>query len=172
MLKFNCEKNCKMNSQLKCSELCTKESTIDSGKVSFSCKEKLKNLSEEENNFYNCSLWDLAIYDACKTCELKCSQNKNTNSIKLKQKSEALANTINSLKPILELGGSPTKLLDAAINDLKQKPMDSNAQKNLDDVVQVANYAKDILNSALLGRTVDIAQFKIIKEHFEKKYKK
>ena len=169
MSKFNCEQNCKKTKQLKESSLCTKEAEIVDGKIFFGCEKSLQKLKESDNNFYNCMFWDIDLKSQCNACNLVCDNNKNKDLEKLEKQKESIKNLLNAFGPMAAMSGQPA----ANINDINKQMNDKNFNPNdLSEVVQITNYARNLLDSVVSGRKVDLAEFQKVKNHIISKYNK
>jgi hypothetical protein len=172
MQKFSCKNSCKKTSQLKCSELCTGEFSTQSGKAIFDCDVSLKESSQELVNFLTCSLWDMGLKESCITCPLNCPKNENPIVKKSLEAKNNISSILSSLQPIINVGGLSDDALKKAYDVMNSSEINTNNSLEINEAINIANYAKDILNKVMLGKGINLAEFKKVKEDLEKKYKR
>jgi hypothetical protein len=169
MKKFNCETSCKKTSQMKCSSFCTKEATIFEKTIKFGCERSALagEIEQGLENFLNCNFWDLGIKEQCVSCELICPENKNKKIKDIELQRQNLQGLISSLGPMIALSGKSKDDLDKITNNISSSTLNNS---NINEVLNITNYAKSILDGLVSGKQVDLAEFNKIKDHISKKY--
>ncbi len=169
MKKFNCESSCKKTSQMKCSSFCTKEGTISEKTIKFGCERSVMagEIDQSQDNFLNCNFWDLGIKEQCSVCELVCPENKNKKIKDIQIQKQNLQNLISSLGPMVALSGKSKEDLDKIANNINSSSLNNS---NINEVLNITNYAKTILDGLVTGKQIDLAEFNKIKKHISEKY--
>jgi len=166
-MKIDCSNNCKMTAEMRASKHCKKEAEVIDGKIIYSCQASITSASELDKNFLNCQLWDNKIFEACKTCELKCKNNSNPSlSISIEEERELKA-LIDGLRSSMVLYGVNDKTIDKISKEYK---------KNKDYRVKYALDAAKISNNSIKlmqkGKPIDIAYLTIVSSRLLKKINK
>jgi len=155
-----------MTQEMRASEHCKSEAEVIDGKVVYSCEQSLLKASELERNFLSCQLWDNQIFEACRSCEIKCKKNTNPNLHISLEESRELKALIESLKPSMVLYGVNEKTIDKISKEYK---------KTKDEKVKYALEAAKISNDSIKlmqkGRTIDIAYLTLLSSRILKKIK-
>mgnify|MGYP003348614903 CR=1 FL=1 len=172
MQKLSCKNICKKPSQLRESKHCTGEFKILDGKAVFDCEVSSSSCSKEEINFLSCSLWDMGIKESCLSCPLDCPENKNEVMLKAKNAKNNIQSILTSLGPMFESSGIDPATIKKAQDVMNSTKNITNNSLELEEAINIANYAKEVLNKALSGKGMDLAEFKKIKEDVEKRYKR
>ena len=172
MSSFDCTKSCKKTKQLKESQYCTGQYKIIDGKILYGCDELLKVKEQKDINFFTCNFYDLDLVDNCKTCQLYCKDNKNPNTRKAEDAIKNISGILNSLGPLASFAGMDQSEIKKAADQLNSGQINTNTSTEIEETIRLTNYAKNILNSVMSGSSVDIVEFRRIKEEIEKKYKK
>lgn len=172
MQKFSCKNSCKKTSQLKCSDFCTGEFSTNAGKAIFDCEQHIKDASKELVNFLTCSLWDMGLKESCKTCPLDCPQNENPIVKKGLDAKKNISSVLSSLEPIMNMGGLNHESLKKAYDVMNSSQINTNNSSEINDAINIANYAKEVLNKAMSGQGINLIEFKKVKEELERKYKR
>lgn len=172
MSKFSCKESCKKTAQLRQSEFCTGLCESVGGKLIFDCEIPLKSLSAEANNFLTCHFWDMGIKDNCTICPLGCPENKNPIVQRTKSAIKNVSNIMESLGPLIQMGGVDPSSIKKAYDTMSSAEINTNTSSEVEETIKLTNYARDILNTVMSGGTINIVEFKKIKEEIEKKYKK
>ena len=55
---------------------------------------------------------------------------------------------------------------------MSSQEINTNTSAEIDNTIKLTNYARDVLNSAMSGKNIDLVEFRKVKEELEKKYKK
>lgn len=172
MSNFDCSQSCKKTKQLRASTHCNQKYEIIDGKVLFGCDKSLKGSTREQYNYNTCDFWNMDISEACISCPLSCHENKNPIVKKTKDASESISNLLNSLGPMLGVSGIDPISLKKANDIMSSHNINTNNSAEIEPIINLTNYAKNVLNSIMSGNAVDIAEFKKIKDLVEKKYSK
>ena len=172
MLKFSCKESCKKTSQLKESSLCTGLCENVGGKLVFDCEAPMKGINTDSSNFLTCHFWDMGIKDNCSACPLGCPENKNPVVLKTKSAIKNVSNIMESLGPIIQMSGVDPATVKKAYDTMNSAEINTNTSSEIEETIRLTNYARDILNTVMSGGTINIVEFKKIKEEIEKKYKK
>jgi len=172
MSNFDCTNSCKKTKQIRESKHCTGTFQIIDGKVIYGCEGSVASEERREQNFLTCSFYDLGIKDNCKVCPLYCKENKNPDIIKAENAMKNVSNILSSLGPLAGFAGMDQSELKKAADRMKSAEINTNTSAEIEETIRLTNYAKDILTSVMSGRSVDIVEFKKIKEEMERKYKK
>lgn len=172
MSNFDCTKSCKKTKQIRDSRHCTGKYEIIGGKIVYGCDASMSSSDQKETNFLTCSFYDLDILDNCNSCPLYCKENKNPNIIRTEEAMKNISNILSSLGPLASMAGVDQSELKKAADRIKSPEINTNTSAEIEDTIKLTNYAKNILSSVMSGKTVDIVEFKKIKEEIEKKYKK
>lgn len=169
---MNCREACKKTRQMRESSHCSGSCRIDGSKLIFGCDESIAMASKAENNFATCSFWDMGITENCAICPLDCKENKNPAVGNVKTAMKSVATILESMGPLMQMSGIDPAALKKAYDVMNSPDVSANMSKDIDNTIKITNYAKDILNSAMSGKNIDIAEFKKVKELLEKKYRK
>ena len=172
MSNLSCLKSCKKTHQLKESQYCTGSYRIADGKIVFGCEEELARLNNSEKNFLTCSFYDFKIEDQCKICLLSCKENLNPKVKKIESAKENISQMLNSLGPLAGAAGVNPSEIKKAFDTINSPEINTNTSAEIEESIKLANYARDILTSVMSGRSINIIEFKRVKEEIEKKYKK
>lgn len=171
-MSMSCKETCKKMAQLKASEHCSGTCNVRSGRLEFGCEEPLSKATIAEQNFLTCSFWDMGIKENCEVCPLDCKENKNPAVSNLKSALKNVASVLESITPLMQMSGMDTQQLKKAYDTMVSPDVSANMSKDIGDTIKITNYAREILNSAMSGGSVNIAEFKKVKELLEKKYRK
>jgi hypothetical protein len=172
MSKFSCLNSCKKTQQLKNSQYCTGTYEIINGKIIFGCESNILPLSNSEKNFLTCHFYDLGIKDQCKICLLSCGQNLNPDVKRMETAKHNVSEILNSLSPLAGIAGVNSSEFKKAFDAINSAEINTNTSTEIDETIKLTNYARSVLTSIMSGKSVDIVEFKKIKEEIEKKYKK
>lgn len=172
MLRISCKEKCKKTSQIRESNYCTGLCTIDGSKIEFDCEKLLDKTSIDEKNFLSCGIWDMGIRANCSVCPLQCKENKNPIVSKAKDAVKNVSNILNSIEPLMKDGGIDISSISKAQSSINLNNINTNNYKEIQEAINLTNYAKDIMTSLMSGKKVNISEIKIIKETLEKKYKR
>lgn len=155
-----------MTKELRASKFCDSSAEVIDGKVFYSCEKNLLAASELEQNYLKCQLWDNQIFDACKTCELKCKNNINPEQKVSEEQSKELKALIDSLRPSMVLYG---------VNDKTVEKITKEYKKTKDERVKYALEAAKLSNESIKlmqkGKPIDIAYLSIVSSRLLKKIK-
>jgi len=172
MSSFDCTKSCKKTRQTRDSDYCTGTYEIIDGKIVYGCDAVMSSLNQRDNNFLTCNFYDLNILDNCNSCPLYCKENKNPNIKRAEDAMKNVSKMLSSLGPLASMAGVDQSELKKATEKMKSSEINTNTSIEIEDTIKLTNYAKNILSSVMSGRSVDIVEFKRIKEEIERKYKK
>lgn len=172
MSSFDCTKSCKKTKQTRDSSYCTGTYQIVDGKVVYGCDTGISALEQSDKNFLTCNFYDLNILDNCNSCPLYCKENKNPNIKRAEEAMKNVSNILSSLGPLASIAGVDQSELKKATEKMRSSEINTNTPTEIEDTIKLTNYAKNILSSVMSGRSVDIVEFKKIKEEIERKYKK
>ncbi len=172
MSRFSCKDKCKKTSQLKDSEFCTGFCTVEGGMVIYDCDIKIKNMHNDEKNFLSCGIWDMGVRDNCSICPLECKENKNPIVQKTKNAMKNMSAILSSLSPIMSETGIDINSISKAKSMMESGEINTNNYKEIEEAVNLTNYAKNVINSIMNGKGANISEIKLIKESLEKKYKR
>jgi hypothetical protein len=70
------------------------------------------------------------------------------------------------------MGGVDPSSIKKAYDTMSSAEINTNTSSEVEETIKLTNYARDILNTVMSGGTINIVEFKKIKEEIEKKYKK
>ena len=112
------------------------------------------------------------LKESCNTCPLDCPQNKNPIILKASDAKKSIASILTSLEPIMNMGGVSAESIKKAYDVMSSSGINTNNSSEINDAINIANYAKEILNKAMSGKGVDLTEFKKVKEELDKKYKR
>lgn len=171
-MSMSCKETCKKTAQLKDSSLCSGFCSVKDGKIAFGCEGPLSKSAQAEQNFLTCSFWDMGIKENCAVCPLDCKENKNPSVGNLKSALKNVASVLESIAPLMQLSGMDTQQLKRAYDTMNSPDVSANMSKDIENTIKITNYAREVLNSAMSGGNIDIAEFKKVKELLEKKYRK
>jgi hypothetical protein len=172
MSQLSCKQSCKKTAQLKESSHCTGCFSTDGGKILFDCDKSLKTASSSEHNFQTCSFWDMGIKENCSICPLDCKENKNPAVQNSKAAMRNMSAVLDSLSPLMQMSGIDASSIKKAYDVMNSQEINTNTSAEIDNTIKLTNYARDVLNSAMSGKNIDLVEFRKIKEELEKKYKK
>lgn len=172
MKNLSCKDSCKKTRQLKESTHCDEAYEVIDGKILYGCEKSLSSSTREDFNFHTCDFWDLKIKEACGTCLLSCGENKNPVIQKTKKSADIVTSMLTSLGPILSMSGIDPASIKKAHDVMNTDNINTNNSAEIESTIKLTNYAKNTLNSIMAGKTIDIAEFKKIKEFIENKYTK
>lgn len=114
----------------------------------------------------------MGIKDNCVVCPLHCKENKNPIVKNANIASKNITSILDSLGPIVGMFGVDPSVLKKAQQVMNSKDNTTNNSEEIDESIKLANYAKDLINSIMSGKQINIAEFQNIKSSVEKKYKK
>jgi hypothetical protein len=169
---IDCTKTCRMTTQLRESKFCTKTAKVYDSKIVFGCKEKLAAAPVEIVNHYNCNYWNMEMYDVCDTCNLGCIKNDNINLKEVQAQRERLNKLMESAGPsMVGFGMSPSKAVDVS-KKFKELSGDKSGKIYSNTAIEAAEFANNILENVLNGKSVDIAYFQEYTNNMIKKLNK
>lgn len=171
-MSLSCKESCKKTRQMKGSSHCSGTCNVQEGRLVFGCDQSLKTATLAENNFATCSFWDMGITENCAVCPLDCKENKNPAVGNVKAALKNVSSILESIAPLMQMSGVDPSMLKKAYDVMSSPEISANTSKDIDNTIKITNYAKDILNSVMSGKNIDIAEFKKVKELLEKKYGK
>jgi hypothetical protein len=96
-----------------------------------------------------------------------CPENKNKKIKDIELQRQNLQGLISSLGPMIALSGKSKDDLDKITNNISSSTLNNS---NINEVLNITNYAKSILDGLVSGKQVDLAEFNKIKDHISKKY--
>lgn len=172
MSSFDCTKSCKKTRQTRDSSYCTGTYQIVDSKIVYGCDSEILALNQSDKNFLTCNFYDLNILDNCSSCPLYCKENKNPNIKRAEEAMKNVSSILSSLGPLASIAGVDQSELKKATEKMRSSEINTNTSTEIEETIKLTNYAKDILSSVMSGRSVDIVEFKKIKEEIERKYKK
>lgn len=79
---------------------------------------------------------------------------------------------LDSLSPLMQMSGIDASSIKKAYDVMNSREINTNTSAEIDNTIKLTNYARDVLNSAMSGKNIDLVEFRKIKEELEKKYKK
>jgi len=172
MSNLSCKNSCKKTKQLRESSFCTQTFENISGKIIFGCEKELQKSDLKSQNFLTCHFYDMDIKENCKICPLSCKENSNPKVKKTEDAMKSVSSILGSLGPMAEMTGMDPGVIKKAFNAIDQSQINTNTSSEIEEVVKLTNYARNVLSSVISGKSVDIIEIKRIKEEIEKKYKK
>jgi hypothetical protein len=172
MSKFSCKDNCKKTKQLRESDLCTGTFESIDGKIIFGCEKNIKVINRREQNFLTCNFYDMDIKENCKVCPLSCKENVNPSVQKAESAMKNVSSILGSLGPMAQMTGMDSDAIKKAFDTINSQEINTNTSSEIEETIKLTNYARDVLLSIMSGKSVNITEFKKIKEEIEKKYKK
>ncbi len=172
MSNLSCLASCKKTSQLKGSIHCTGTYELVDGKIIFGCDKRFSSISRGEDNFLTCNFYDLGITEQCKICPLSCPKNQNPGLKRMEEAKNNVSQILNSLGPLAGMAGVNQSEIKKAFDTINSPEINTNTSSEIEETVKLTNYAKDVLMSIMSGNSVNIVEFKKIKEQIEKKYKR
>lgn len=156
---IDCTKTCRMTTQLRESMFCTKTAKVYEDKIVFGCQEKLKGVPVEITNHYSCNYWNMEMYDACDGCNLSCMKNHNMNLKQVQEQRGRIKKLMTDAGPAMfGFGMSPSKAAEIS-KQFKKIEDDKTGRVYSETAIEAAEFANHILNSALNGKSIDIAYF-------------
>jgi hypothetical protein len=172
MSSLSCKNNCKKTKQLRESSFCTGTFENIGGKIIFGCEKELEKTDLKNQNFLTCNFYDMDIKENCKICPLYCKENLNPKVKKTEDAMKNVSSILGSLGPMAEMTGMDPNVLKKAFSTIDSSKINTNTSSEIEEVVKITNYARDVLSSVMSGRSVDIVEIRRMKEEIEKKYKK
>jgi hypothetical protein len=82
-----------------------------------------------------------------------------------------VSNILSSLGPLAGFAGMDQSELKKATDRMKSAEINTNTSAEIEETIKLTNYARDILTSVMSGRSVDIVEFKKIKDNQNEYYK-
>lgn len=146
-----------MTSEMRNSKFCNGEAQIIDGKIFYGCKENIAREPIEIKQLMACDLWDAGLKDSCKTCPLKCVNNKNPNLEKTKEERRKLERLIEELKPNMILCNVTASDVEKISRKYTEKISNGERSWAGSEAINAANFANEALKLALSGKRVDIA---------------
>lgn len=114
----------------------------------------------------------MGIKDNCQVCPLGCPENKNPTVLRAKSAIKNVSSIMESLGPIIQMSGIDPATVKKAYDTMNSADINTNTSTEVEETIRLTNYARDVMNTVMSGGTINIVEFKRIKEEIEKKYKK
>ena len=157
MKEIDCKETCKMTTEMQNSKFCTGKAKIIDGKIFYGCKENIAKEPVEVKQLMSCEIWDAGIEDSCKTCPLKCVNNKNPNMHKTKEEREKLERLIEELRPNMMLYTVTADEVEKISAKYTEKNSKGERSRSGSEAITAAHFANEALKMALKGKRIDVA---------------
>jgi len=165
-MKIDCTKNCKMTKEMRSSHHCGGWAEFKDGIFIYSCQVNIASASEQEKNFLNCQLYDNEIYEACKTCPLKCKKNENPDLKASLKESQELKMLIEELRPSMITYGVSEKTIEKISKEYR-----NNKDQKVKSALDAAKLSNEALKLIQKGKMIDLAYLTIVSSRLIKKIK-
>jgi hypothetical protein len=172
MKEISCKETCKMTAEMQNSKFCNGKAKIVDGKIFYGCKENIAKEPVELRQLMTCELWDAGLKESCRTCSLKCVNNKNPNMEKTREEREKLEKLIEQLKPNMILHNVTADEVEKISRKYTEKNSRGERSPIGSEAIAAANFANEALKMALNGGRLDIAYLTLYAKKMSGRIKK